>query len=68
MNNGYFGLNGLLGFFISIVILLLIVAVLGCMAVSIQKKEATNYYSIDEANVKMIDVSNKNNYKLNGVN
>lgn len=68
MNNGYFGLNGLLGFFISIVILLSIVAVLGSMAISIQKKEATNYYSIDEANVKMIDVSNKNNYKLNGVN
>lgn len=68
MDNRYFGLNGLVGLFISVALLLLIVVFLGCLAVNIQKREATNYYSIDSANVNMIDVSNKDSYSVNGVN
>lgn len=67
MNNGYFGLNGLFGLFIAVLLLLLIVGILGCLAVNIQKKEATNYYNIDSVNVKMIDTSNRDSYYLNGV-
>lgn len=68
MDNRYFGLNGLSGLLISIALLLLIVIGLTYAAINVQKREATNYYSIDSGNVKMIDVSNKDSYRLNGVN
>lgn len=67
MNSGYFGINGLLGLLIAVILLLSIAVFLGYLAVNIQKNEATNYYSIDDANVKMIDTLNKDNYRLNGV-
>ena len=67
-DNRYFGLNGLSGLLISVLILLLIVGFLTYAAIVVQKREATNYYSIDSTNIKMIDVSNKDSYHLNGVN
>lgn len=66
MDNKYFHLNGLLGFLISIIVLLLIVVLFGFKAVNIQKREATNYYRIDSTNVKMIDAKNRNNYHTVG--
>ncbi len=62
MNGGYFSLNGLIGFFIAVVLLLSIVAVFGVCAVGVQKREATNYYNIDASKAQMIDVSNANYY------
>lgn len=64
MNGGYFSLNGLVGFFIAVVLLLVIVAVLGFCAVGVQKREATNYYNLEGQKAVMIDSSNKNHYKL----
>lgn len=64
MDNGYFSLNGLLGFFIAVVLLLSIVVILGFCAVNIQKREATNYYTIDTQKAIMIDSSNASHYKL----
>lgn len=64
MNGGYFSLNGLVGFFIAVILLLVIVAVLGFTAVGIQKREATHYYQLDAQKAVMIDSANKDNYKL----
>ena len=61
--NGYFSLNGLSGFFLAVVLLLAIVAVLGFTAVSVQKAEATNYYTIDAQKAVMIDSSNAEHYQ-----
>lgn len=61
--NGYFSLNGLSGFFLAVVLLLAIVAVLGFTAVGIQKAEATNYYTIDAQKAVMIDSSNAEHYQ-----
>lgn len=59
----YFGLNGLSGFFLAVVLLLAIVAVLGFIAVGVQKAEATNYYTIDTQKAVMIDSANAEHYK-----
>lgn len=59
----YFGLNGLSGFFLAVVLLLAIVAVLGFIAVGVQKSNATNYYTIDTQKAVMIDSANAEHYK-----
>ncbi|TLD80856.1 DUF4006 family protein [Helicobacter sp. MIT 05-5293] len=46
--NGLFGLNGLTGFIIAVVLLLSIVAGLGTCAILTQKSVATQYYKIDQ--------------------
>lgn len=61
--NGYFSLNGLSGFFLAVVLLLAIVAVLGFTAVGVQKAGATNYYTIDAQKAVMIDSSNAEHYQ-----
>lgn len=60
---GYFQLNGLMGFFVAVVLLLAIVAFLGFTAVGVQKAEATNYYSIDAQKAVMINPSNTDHYQ-----
>lgn len=60
---GYFQLNGLIGFFIAVVLLLAIVAFLGFTAVGVQKAEATNYYTIDAQKAVMINSSNAEHYQ-----
>lgn len=42
-------LNGLGGFFIAVVLLLSIVAILGTCAILTQRAEATHYYKIENA-------------------
>ncbi|MDE6885973.1 MAG: DUF4006 family protein [Helicobacteraceae bacterium] len=64
MNGGYFSLNGLVGFFIAVVLLLSIVVIFAFCAVGVQKQEATNYYTIDGSKAMMIDADNKNYYKV----
>ena len=64
MNGGYFSLNGLVGFIIAVVLLLAIVVSLGICAIGVQKREATNYYNLDTANIEMVNSSNENHYQL----
>ncbi len=62
--NGLFGVNGLLGYLVAVVLLLSIVFVLGMTAVGIQKSEATNYYKIENPfELKMNSTSNVNHVK-----
>lgn len=56
--NGLFGLNGLTGFFIAVVLLLCIVAGLGTCAILTQQAESANYYTIDSTSIKQIDSEN----------
>ncbi len=51
-----FGLNGIGGMLIAVVLLLSIVGFLGTNALLVQQSNASNYYKIDgEKEVKMID-------------
>lgn len=63
MNGGYFSLNGLVGFFIAVVLLLSVVVIFAFCAVGVQKREATNYYQLDATKAKMIDAANANYYE-----
>ena len=60
--NGLFGINGLTGFFVAVVLLLSVVGVLGTCAVLVQKSEATNYYNLDGSALKMKSVDNSKHY------
>jgi len=54
-----FGLNGIGGMLIAVVLLLSIVGFLGTNALLVQQKQATNYYKIEgEKEIKMIDKNN----------
>lgn len=54
-----FGLNGIGGMLIAVVLLLSIVGFLGTNALLVQQKQATNYYKIEgEKEIKMIDTNN----------
>lgn len=59
--NGLFGLNGLIGFFIAVVLLLAIVVGLGTSAILVQKAEATHYYKIEQKDA--IQQINRDNAK-----
>ena len=60
-----FGINGIAGLLIAVVVLLSIVGIFGTCAVKIQQKQATNFYKIEsqnsiEQNVKDASVYYKN--------
>lgn len=57
--NGLFGLNGLVGYIIAVVLLLTVVFILGSNGVAIQKANATNYYTVE--NPFEIQMINENN-------
>jgi len=62
--NGLFGVNGLLGYLVAVVLLLSIVFIFGMNAVGIQKREATNYYKIENPfDLKKSSTSNVNHVK-----
>ena len=57
--NGLFGINGLTGFIIAVVLLLSIVAGLGTCAILTQKAEATHYYTMQQVDsIKQISTDN----------
>lgn len=63
--NGLFGINGIAGLLIAVVVLLSLVGILGTCAVKIQQNQATNFYKIEsqsniEQNVKDASVYYKN--------
>lgn len=57
--NGLFGVNGLTGYFIAVVLLLSVVGVLGTCAIHTQKEVATTYYKIEDAStIRQISADN----------
>lgn len=64
MNSGYFSLNGIGGLIVAVVLLLAVVGILGTIAVSVQKEQANNHYTIEGSKANMIDKSNSKLYKL----
>lgn len=62
--DGLFGINGLLGYVVAVVLLLSIVFIFGSNAVATQKSQATNYYKIENPfGVKMISEDNVRHVK-----
>lgn len=62
--NKLFGLNGLLGFLIAVVLVVGLAIGLGYVSVLVQQKESTNYYNIDRSAIEMKDTQNTQYYKL----
>lgn len=63
--NGLFGINGLLGYAVAVVLLLSIVFWFGMNAVAIQSETATQSYTIvDPMGLKAIDPNNVNHVKI----
>ena len=62
--NGLFGLNGLSGYILSVVVLLVIVFCLGFAAVATQRAQANNPYVIENVNdLQMKSAENHRHYK-----
>ncbi|MCE3039691.1 DUF4006 family protein [Helicobacter anatolicus] len=62
--NKLFGINGILGLLIAVVLLLIVVFLLGYQGIMIQKEQASNYYTIDRSAVEMKSIDNIQHYKL----
>ncbi len=60
--NGLFGVNGLFGFLVAVVLLLAIVFGLGYAAVITQKAEANNPYAIENASALQMKSKDNANY------
>ena len=64
--NGLFGVNGLLGYLVAVVLLLSVVFWFGFNAVKIQSTTASQSYEIvNPMDIKMIDPNNANHVKIN---
>ena len=63
---GIFALHGVSGMLIAVVLLLSILAILVFNAVGVQKREAQNFYSVNQDlnGLKMISKDNVKQYKL----
>ncbi|PAF44831.1 DUF4006 family protein [Helicobacter sp. 11S02596-1] len=63
--NGLFGINGLLGYLVAVLLVVGAAGVFGFAAIHIQKSQATNYYKIDNQDaIKMKSVGNEDHYQL----
>jgi hypothetical protein len=60
---GLFTLNGITGYLIAVVLLLSILTVLTISAISVQKANAENYYTIDQS-LDGLKFNSSDNYKL----
>lgn len=65
---GIFKLNGISGMLVAVVLLLAILGTLVTFAISVQQKEATNYYEINQKldGLKMNSSDNHKQYQLVG--
>ncbi|WP_277641226.1 DUF4006 family protein [Wolinella succinogenes] len=62
--NGLFGVNGLLGYLVAVVLLLSVVGVFTFLAIGVQKEEATNYYRLEKAHdIQMHNSDNEKQYR-----
>ena len=63
--NGLFGINGLSGYFLSVVLLLVIVFILGYLAITTQKNQINNPYVIENPNtLETKSIDNAKHYKI----
>lgn len=59
--NGLFGINGLLGYLVAVVLVVVLAMGFGYVAVSVQSANAQNYYEFkDYKGIKAQSVENKN--------
>lgn len=64
--NGLFGINGLLGYLVAVVLLLSIVGCFAFLAIGTQQREATNYYKLEKAHeIQMYSIDNVKQYNAN---
>lgn len=59
-----FGLNGLLGLLIAVILVLGLAFLLGKKSVEVQQQEATNAYTLNAGGIQMKSVDNATHYKL----
>ena len=59
-----FGINGLGGLLIAVVLILSLVAILGYKGVLVQQAESTNFYQLDKNAIEMNSPQNAQHYKL----
>lgn len=59
-----FGINGLGGLLIAVVLILSLVAILGYKGVLVQQAESTNFYQLDKNAIEMNSSQNAQHYKL----
>ena len=57
-----FGINGLAGFLLAVVVLLSVVGILGTCAILTQQEQATNYYKIEDQKSIPQEVENASIY------
>lgn len=62
--NKIFGLNGLLGFFIAVILVVGSAVVLGYIGIVVQQREADNHYRLDTGAIEMKNIKNSQYYKL----
>ncbi|WP_104722331.1 DUF4006 family protein [Helicobacter mesocricetorum] len=63
--NGLFGINGLSGYFLSVVLLLVIVFILGYLAITTQRNQVNHPYVIENLNtLEKKSINNAKHYKL----
>ncbi|PAF50764.1 hypothetical protein BKH43_04195 [Helicobacter sp. 13S00401-1] len=60
MLDGKFGLNGYVGFIIAVLIVVIGAIIVGWGAIYVQRKNATDYYTINTSSLQMKSVDNKN--------
>ncbi len=62
--NGLFGINGLLGFLVAVLLVVGLAIGFGIVAADVQKSNSTNYYQIkDSQNIESKSVDNKKFYQ-----
>lgn len=62
--NGLFGINGLLGFLVAVVLVVVLALMFGMLAASIQSENAQNYYIIkDSGHIEAQSVDNKDHFE-----
>lgn len=59
-----FGINGLGGLLIAVVLILSLVAILGYKGILVQQAESTNFYQLDKNAIEMNSSQNAQHYKL----
>lgn len=59
-----FGINGLGGLLVAVVLILSLVAILGYKGVLVQQAESTNFYQLDKNAIEMNSSQNAQHYKL----
>ncbi|PAF49556.1 hypothetical protein BKH41_02515 [Helicobacter sp. 12S02232-10] len=63
--NGLFGINGLLGYLIAVLLVVGAAILFSIAAINIQKTQAVSYYKIDNQDaIKMKSIGNEKHYEL----